>query len=107
MPESEDAVWLHTQRHISIVELAQFAGLAETKVRELVEFGALSPADPQAPEWLFTAECVANVRQAARLCNDLELETSAMALVLSFLERIQHLEGELRHLRAQLVAPRR
>jgi len=41
------------------------------------------------------------VRKAARLCGDLELETSAMALVVSFLERIQELEAQVRRLRAQ------
>jgi chaperone modulatory protein CbpM len=105
--EDEDVFWLHSQRQVSIVELAQSSGLTETTVRELVEYGALAPADPQAREWSFSADCVVRVRSAARLCTDLELETHALALVLSFLERINRLEGELRHLQAQLAAPRR
>lgn len=105
--EDEDALWLHAQRQVSIVELAQSSGLTETTVRELVEYGALMPADPQAREWAFSADCVVRVRTAARLCTDLELETGALALVLSFLERINRLEGDVRNLQAQLVAPRR
>jgi len=102
-----DAVWLHTQRQVTIVELAECAGVNETVVRELVELGALSPADEQGAEWVFSADCVASLRSAVRLSSDLELETPAMALAFSLLDRIRHLEDELRHVRAQLVAPRR
>ena len=105
--ENEDALWLHSQRQVSIVELAQSSGLTETTVRELVEYGALAPADPQAREWAFSADCLVRVRTAARLSTDLELETHALALVLAFLERINRLEGEVRNLQAQLAAPRR
>ena len=105
--EHDDALWLHAQWRVSIVELAQLSGLQEEVVRELVEYGALSPADPQAREWAFSGDCVARVRAAARLCNDLEFETPALALVLSFLERIDRLEAEVRNLSAQLVAIRR
>jgi hypothetical protein len=105
--ENDDALWLHSQRQISIVELAQSSGLTETAVRELVEYGALAPADPQAREWAFSADRVVLVRAAARLCTDLELETRALALVLSVLERIDRLEGEVRQLQAQIAAPRR
>jgi hypothetical protein len=107
MAESGDAIWLHTHHRITVVELAECTGLSETVVRELVEVGALTPADPGAAEWSFSAEAVGSLRQAARLCNDLELEGPAMALVLSFVERIRDLEAQLRHLRAQLAAPRR
>ena len=102
-----DAVWLHAQRQVTIVELAECAGVDETVVRELVELGALTPSSEQAAEWVFSAEWVGSLRSAARLSSDLELETPAMALALSLLDRIRRLEDELRHVRAQLVAPRR
>jgi len=107
MVENDDAVWLHAGTQVTLVELAEATGLAPDMLRELVEFGALAPVAPQASEWHFSAECVVRVRTAARLRADLELETSAVALVLNYLEQIQRLETELRHLRAQLVAPRR
>jgi len=106
-PERDDTMWLHAQAQISIVELAETTGLPEDVLRELVECGVLLPAGSSAPEWAFGSECVASVRRAARLCNDLELESSALAVVLSLLERIERLEAEARHLRAQLFAPRR
>ena len=103
----DDVLWLHSHRQVSIVELAEACGLEESTVRELVEYGALAPADPQAGQWAFSADCVVRVRTAARLCTDLELETRALALVLSFIERISRLEGEVRNLQAQVAAPRR
>lgn len=107
MTDHEEAVWLYGETQVTLVELARVAGLAEEVVRELVDYGALAPAQGEAPEWCFSAECVARVRTAARLGNDLELETPAVALVLSFLERIERLEAQVRHLHAQLAAPRR
>jgi len=107
MAEQDDAVWLHTGAQVTIVELARASGLGEEALRELVELGALIPVAVETSEWCFSAECVVRVRTAARLKADLELETPAVALVLTYLERIQRLETELRHLRAQLTAPRR
>jgi chaperone modulatory protein CbpM len=104
--DADDMLWLHAQTRISIVELAQSAGLAETVLRELVEYGALSPAEAGSNPWIFTGDCVVRVRRAARLCSDLELETPALALVLSFLERIERLESEVRRLSVQVVEPR-
>ena len=107
MATDYDAVWLHAHREISIVELADCSGLTEAEVRDLVEFGALAPSDSSALQWSFSAECVARVRTAARLRDDLELETRALALVISFLERIDALEARVRELNAQLQSPRR
>src|SRR5579862_9073643 len=100
MAEQDDAVWLHAGAQVTLVELARVSGLAPDVLRELVEVGALAPVAQEASEWYFSAECVVRVRTAARLGTDLELETAALALVLTYLERIQRLESELRHLRA-------
>lgn len=101
MATDGDALWLHAYREISIVELAQTSGLSEVELRELVEYGALHPMNPQDTSWRFSAECVGCLRTAARLRNDLELETRGLALALSFLERIEELQAEIRKLRAQ------
>jgi chaperone modulatory protein CbpM len=100
MAEYDDAVWLHAGHRVTIVELAEFSGLAEDVLRELVEFGALAPAAPGTLQ--FNARCVASVRTAARLTRDLELDTPALALVLSFLERLDALENRVRELNAKL-----
>lgn len=103
--DRDDEMWLHARREISIVELADCCGLAEAEVRELVEYGALAPMSTSGAQWTFRADCLGRVRTAARLRNDLELETGSLALVLAFLERIDTLEAELRALSAQLQSP--
>ena len=107
MPDENDVMWLHSHAQVTIVELAECSGLPEPVLRELVEYGALEPADPQAREWVFGGDCVVRVRTAARLRNDLELETPALALVLALLDEIHRQEGELRRLGAQLSSPLR
>ena len=99
-PEADEVVWLHAQRTVTIVELAEACGLTVSSVEELVEYGALAPTDAAAQT--FTGAYVTTLRDAARLCADLELEMPAMALVLRFLGRIHDLETEVRHLKAQL-----
>lgn len=107
MADELEAMWLHSHAQVTIVELAECSGLPEAVLRELVEYGALSPDDSRTDEWVFSSECVVRVRTAARLRNDLELETPALALVLSLLEQIHRQEAELRRLGAQLTSPLR
>jgi hypothetical protein len=100
---AEQETWLHARHEISIVELSECAGISEAELRELVEYGALSPTH----EFMFAADCLTRLRAAVRLRNDLELETTAFALVVSFLERIDALEARVRELSAQSQGPQR
>ncbi len=97
----DEILWLRAETRLTLRDLEEASGLPAAVLRELVELGALCPADPQSAEWAFGGDCVVHVRAARRLRDDLELETGALALVLSFLERIEALERELRELRAQ------
>ena len=106
MADIDPAAWLDAEAQVTLVELSRTSGLPEEVLLELVEYGALEPAS-QGAQWCFSAECVVRVRTAARLRNDLELETPSLALALSFLERIQKLEAQVRHLHAQLAVPHR
>jgi chaperone modulatory protein CbpM len=99
--EPGDVVWLEAHSQVTLVEVARYSGFPEDVLRELMEYGALAPEEP------LSAECVGRLREAARLAGDLELDTAAVALVLRFLERIESLEVEVRHLHAQVVVPRR
>ncbi|HXF80574.1 MAG TPA: chaperone modulator CbpM [Usitatibacter sp.] len=103
MADEYDAVWLEAHARVTLVELARCSGFPEAMLRELVEYGALAPTEGES----FPGDCVGRLRRAARLREDLELETEAVALVLRFLERLDSLEGELRYLHAQVPAPRR
>ncbi len=93
MATESQAVWLHAGGTVTIEELSTTTGLTVTEIHELVEYGALSPSGD-----VFSAACIGCVRRAARLREDLELEMPALALVLSFLERIETLELEVRKL---------
>jgi hypothetical protein len=104
--DHEEVLWLHASRRVSLVELADVCGLPQDVLEELVAFGALRPV-AAAPEERFAADCVSRLRAAARLRNDLELETPALALALAFLERIQSLEAEVRSLDARIGRPSR
>lgn len=94
--------WLHAHARLRIVELSEASGLPTEVLRELVDFGVLSPCDPDSAEWDFAGDCVPALRTAARLGADFELETHALALVLSYLRRIEELEAQLRALMAQM-----
>src|SRR5215203_2615495 len=87
--ERSEAVWLTEDTEFSLGELAELAGVPEADVRELVEYGALSPIDREAPAWIFSGRCLVTVRTACRLRVSLDLEPHGVALTVSLLERIQ------------------
>lgn len=103
--ERDEALWLTENLRFSLAELAELAGLTEADLKELADYGAISPVDPGASEWMFTATCLTTVRTAGRLRASFELEPHGVALVVSLLERIRDLEVQLTALRAQM--PRR
>jgi hypothetical protein len=94
--------WLHATARLRIVELSEVSGLTTEVLRDLVDFGVLVPCDPTSTEWDFTGDCVPALRAAARLRADFELETHALALVLSYLRRIEELESRVQALVAQM-----
>jgi chaperone modulatory protein CbpM len=97
-----DETWLDCHCELSLTELTQLADLSEAELRDLVEYGALEPTDPQASPWMFSGDCVMVVRSACRLRNEFDLDTHALALALQFLHRIRDLEAQLRSAHAQL-----
>ena len=102
--ESEliEAIWIDERGEISFAALETISGLPAADLRALVEYGALTPKDPEAVEWIFERRCVAAVRTAGRLRRDFELEPHALALALGLIERIHGLEAELRNLRVMV-----
>jgi len=103
--EQTDAVWLDDRPEFSFAELARFSGLSEAELRELVDYGALAPTNPQEAEWTFSGDIVVTVQAAGRLRADLELDPQALALALTLINRIRELEAQIGNLRARL--PRR
>ena len=96
-----DVSWMTEHTEVTLEELVVLSGLPVDTVTELVECGALVPAGSGA-QWTFSARCVVSMRRVGRLRNDFELDANALALALSFLERIQELESQLHTARAQI-----
>jgi len=90
------------ERRLGLRDLADLSGLSEGELLELVEYGALTPADATPGQWVFSVQSITVARTAHRLREDFELEPHGVSLLLAYLDRIRELEGELRALRAQL-----
>jgi chaperone modulatory protein CbpM len=103
--ELTEVAWLDETHELSLAELAQLSGLSETELRDLVDFGAITPIDPSAAQRTFHARHVVAARVARRLRHDFELDVQGLAVALTLLERVHDLEAQLRELRAQM--PRR
>jgi chaperone modulatory protein CbpM len=100
--ELTETLWLDERGAVTLVELAECSGLTESELRDLVDLGALEPLDTAASDWRFEAHCIVAARTASRLRNDFELDTHGLALVLSLLDRVHELEGELQRVQARL-----
>ena len=100
--EHTEAVWLTEDHELSLAELAELSGLSEAELRELVDYGAVAPIDPDSSPWVFSGKCLLTIRTACRLRISFDLEPHGVALIVSLLERIQELEAQLGSLRAQL-----
>jgi chaperone modulatory protein CbpM len=97
-----DAQWLHAQAKVSLEELEASSGIPSELLRELVDYGALSPTNEESAEWTFSADCIVTLRRVGRLQQDFELAPDALAFALGLVERIQALETKLRNLETQL-----
>lgn len=99
--EHTEAVWLTEDTQFSLAQLAELAGIPESELRELVDYGAVTPVDPESSPWIFNGKCLLTIRTASRLRVSFDLEPHGVALIVSLLERIHDLEAQLGSLRAQ------
>lgn len=100
--EHPDAQWLTEKGEFSLHELVELSGSSVEELRELVEFGAITPVNPESPQWVFPGQCLVTIRAACRLRVSFDLEPHGVALVISLLDRIHNLEAEMAGLRARL-----
>lgn len=101
-----DWSWLDPQRRIDQAELAQMCTMSSAELDELVEYGALAPlAGETEGQRQYSASWVAPLREAARLRNHYDLDLFTVSLLLGYLQRIAHLEQQLRALQAHLPHP--
>lgn len=105
--EAPELHWLDAHRHIDQAELAAMCSLTVTEVDELVEYGALVPVLAEAGSGmrLFSAACVAPLREAVRLRGHYDLDVFTVSLLLGYLQRIEQLEHQVRTLQAHVPHP--
>ncbi|MCC7327716.1 MAG: hypothetical protein IT521_13040 [Burkholderiales bacterium] len=99
---TDDAVRLDSVTEITWTQLVGACAMPEVELRELVAYGALVPRDPDAPTWTFEARALVVARTASKLRHDFELDAHGVSVVLSYVERIEQLQSEIRRLRAQM-----
>ena len=97
----EDAMYIDAITEVTWSQIVSASGLPENELRELVRYGALIPQNPEAPTWTFEARWLVVAKTASRIRRDFELDPHGVSVVLSYLERIERLEADLRALRAQ------
>jgi chaperone modulatory protein CbpM len=98
--------WLEPQRRVDESELTRMCELTSAELDELVEYGALVPMlDEAAAVRQFSAGCVGPLREVARLRAHYDLDLFTVGLLLGYLQRIAHLEQQVRTLQAHLPHP--
>ena len=105
--EHAEAQWLTEECQFSLTELVELSGSSVEELRELVEYGAISPVNPESSQWVFPGQCLPTIRAACRLRVSFDLEPHGVALVISLLDRIHDMEEQMGRLRAQLPRRRR
>jgi hypothetical protein len=94
---------LLTRDHaFSLSELAQQSGASEAELRELVAYGAVTPNNPDALQWVFNGKYLPTIYAARRLGVSFALDPKGVALVVSLLDRIVEQDAQLGSLRAKL-----
>lgn len=78
----------------TVSELCSYTGVSEEDLLEIVGLGVIEPQLTQNEHWIFAENDVAIVHQAARLCRELALDWSGIAIVLSLLESNRSLRNE-------------
>lgn len=99
--------WLDTGESLNSAELSRICGMSSAELEELVEYGALSPLDPNQSESQFPAHCIPRLRTAGKLRRDYDLELFTVVILLDYLNRIATLEAQLISLQASNAAPGR
>ena len=85
---------------ISIEQLSIFCSVRRERIVSLVEEGVLEPLERRrsrrADEWRFAGDSLKRAARAIRLQRELDIDISALGLVLDLLEEIEALRRRLR-----------
>ncbi|HEX7889250.1 MAG TPA: chaperone modulator CbpM [Ramlibacter sp.] len=98
---------LEAHHRVELEDLASMCSLSAAELRELVDYGALVPLLGESGDagLQFSAACVPPLREAMRLRTHYDLDLFTVSLLLGYLQRIAHLEQQVRALQANLPHP--
>lgn len=99
--EITEVVRIEEHRPLSLAELADLSRLTEDDLLELVECGVIEPGGSGGGRLSFRADCLVIARTAARLKQELDLDTHSAAVALALIERIRELESQVQRLLAR------
>ena len=84
---------------ISVEQLSVFCSVRRERIVALVQEGVLEPVlkrrSPRADDWRFAGESLKRAARALRLQRELEIDISALGLVLDLLEEIETLRSRI------------
>lgn len=81
---------------LTLPELCQACGVAETHLTAWVLEGVLEPSGRQPGEWRFGGASLRRARRALRLTQDLDINPAGVALVMDLLDEIDRLKAQLK-----------
>ena len=100
--------WLSGQETVTQTELSDCCGISEAELNELIDYCALEPIAPTAPQNIgqaernFSTQWVIPLRHAAKLRLDFDLDIFTVAVLLGSFNRIEVLERQVQALQALL-----
>jgi chaperone modulatory protein CbpM len=85
---------------VSLEQVSVFCSVRRERIVALVEEGVLQPVtrrrSPQVDQWRFAGDSLKRAAKAIRLQRELDIDVSAIGLVLDLLDEIENLRGRLR-----------
>jgi hypothetical protein len=84
------------------IQLVEVTGIHPIRLGELIEMGWIDPARTAGDEYLFSEGDVYRIKRLVRICRDFELSTLAGSIIVDLVDRIEHLEREVKELRRLL-----
>ncbi len=87
---------------LRLTEVCSELDLPREACEELVELGIVRPEGERPEDWIFDITMVSVIRRATRLQRDLDLDWSAVAMVVNLLEERDQLRAELEAMEQRL-----
>ena len=87
---------------LSLTDICHEVQLSEQIFVELVEHGIVKPIGKKQADWCFNLTMVSTAKRALRLHTDLQLEWSAVALIVELIEERDRLQSENDQLQQRL-----